>query len=324
MKTITPEKLVEQISSSKLVALLGPTATGKTDLAFKLASQLPFDLISLDSRQVYRYTDIVSGKDIPETFGFTDRGCLSFFSSPAGFRLYGLSLVEPSARFSLHELIRYLPLWMAEIEDRHRGVILVGGTIHWFYRLLSGHYEAVFTPEDKEWRRQAAKMSLEEVQERLLHLNEKAKELMTRSDWFNRRRLIRWYERLAANPLPEKEKGKIDKLLQVKKKVLLLDRPDEELFLRLRRRIEARLEAGAIEETKKLVKNYGQKIIPLESPGYRQILLFLQGKLNLTEMKEEWFRAEVSLIQKQRRWIKKMAEMIEFKVEANVPEDRKS
>ncbi len=324
MKVITPKKLLEQLSPSELVALLGPTATGKTNLAFKLASYLPFDLISLDSRQVYRCTDIVSGKDIPETFSFTDRGCLSFFSSPAGFRLYGLSLIEPSTKFSLHELLRYLPAWVAETKDRHRGVILVGGTIHWFYRLLSGQYEAVFTAEDKKWRRQAAKMELKEIQEKLLRLDKRVKERMSQADWFNRRRLIRWYERLTAGSLPGGERKEVDKLFQSKRKVLLLDRPDDELFLRLRRRIETRLKAGAIEETKKLVKNYGQEIIPLESPGYRQILSFLQGKLDLTEMKDEWFKAEVSLVRKQRCWIKKMTKMIKFKIEATSLEGKKS
>ncbi len=317
MEKVTKQALKERLSKEKVeaIAIFGPTASGKTALALELAEDLNFDIISVDSRQVYRFADVVTGKDIPTSFKFVDRGYFSYYSSPKGFRVYGLSLVLPSGSFSLGLFLKQLPLWVKEIKDHHRRPLLVGGTIHWFYRLLTGEYGDVFVPEDKKWRRIAADLAVEELQRKLLQLDPTLPSRISNSDWFNKRRLIRWYERLESKKVGLSKVEELEKIRSLKLVNLLLDIPDTLLVEKIKKRIEERLRKGAIEETKSLIKIYGTEINLLSAPGYEQIKEFLDQQVDERQLKEKWLRAELSLVKKQRQWIKKLIPLVTFKVE---------
>ncbi len=305
-------QVTDRISKDKprLVLILGPTAAGKTSLAFGLACQFKSDLISIDSRQVYRNLDIVTGKDIPTDFKFDDKGINSFYTSPYGFRVYGISCCPADQSFSLALFLKALPGWCHQIKSRSRRIILVGGTIHWFYRLLSGKFDQAFIPVDANWRRQADNLGLEEIQKLIINKVGKQPDFINHDDWLNKQRLIRWYERLSnLSSAKTKLVNQINKYIQVRRLVIVKEPEPEILKDNIKQRIKSRLSDGAIDETKFLLSKYGRQISGLASPGYRQIVAYLDNQLSYQAMIDEWFRAELDLVKRQKVWLKKIKQV---------------
>ncbi len=318
METVDYSHLLAKLKLHQPEALFifGPTASGKTKLAFKLAQEFGYDLISVDSRQVYRLMDIVTGKDMPANFRYVDQGSGSYYQSPAGFRVYGLSFLNSDQPYSLGQFLNLLPGWWQEIKRRQRRPILVGGTIHWFYRLLTTSYDQVLTPRQPVWRQQAQNLSLVELQKQLLKLQPGLKTELNQSDWLNRRRLIRWYERLSQSPKEDKLIQKLDNWLSRPKVSLCPNKSFEGLELLIKARVKQRLAAGAISETKMIIDKYSNSIIGFDSPGYRQIIRFLNSQVkDKNQLIQEWVQAELLLVKKQQRWLAKMESFIDFKVE---------
>ncbi len=311
------DTVLNQVKNQKpeIISILGPTAAGKTSLAFEIGEKYNYDLISMDSRQVYKEMDVVTGKDIPKDFVFVDKGLLSYYQSPAGFRLYATSIVSIEEGFSLGELIRLLPEVIKEIKERKRKVVLVGGTIHWFYRLLSLNFDKVLIKEDKKWRQKAESLSVEEIQKILTTKYPKAAKNINPSDWQNKRRLTRWYERLSYKLTPkDKEIIKIlkDYLTQTQMRIII--NPSIRILKeKIYQRIWDRIDAGALVETAKLMEKYDTSYPAFDAPGYRQIIEFLNQKIDYDQMIQKWHEAEVRLVKKQKTWIKKIESEIPSK-----------
>jgi tRNA dimethylallyltransferase len=110
------------VTSPEAVAIVGPTASGKTALSLEVAARLNGEIISMDSRQVYRGMDIGTAKATP--------------AQQAAVPHHGLDLVDPDRRFGAGEFARRARLWIEEIRGRGRVPILVGGT-GFFLRALT-------------------------------------------------------------------------------------------------------------------------------------------------------------------------------------------
>ncbi len=272
----------------KVVVIVGPTATGKSNLAIKLARTLGGEVISADSRQVYTGLDIGSGKVTPEEMN--------------GVPHHLLDVVSPKRRsvFTAAEYQKLAQEKIKEISSRGNVPIICGGTGFYIQAAIDN---IVFpdVPPNKKLRAELAKKSTAELANMLKKLDlGRWKSIDTQ----NPRRLIRAIEiatELGSVPkLPRRVIGPYDPLF------IGLELDSETLQKRIHVRLLSRLESGMIEEVRKLHAN-GVSWKRLESFGleYRHIALFLQKKVTHEQMIE---RLEIEIGQFAKRqmvWFKK-------------------
>ncbi|MBI4099846.1 tRNA (adenosine(37)-N6)-dimethylallyltransferase MiaA, partial [Candidatus Microgenomates bacterium] len=153
----------------KILVITGPTAAGKTALGIKLAKKFNGEIISADSRQVYKGNDVETGKD------------RSFFQ-------WGIDIAEPGTDFNVSAFREYAQKTIADIASRGKLPIVVGGTGH-YLRALLDPFSTINIPPDPKLR--AKNLSVEELQKLV---NPPAGGKMNPSDWQNPRRLIRAIE----------------------------------------------------------------------------------------------------------------------------------
>ena len=137
-----------------LISILGPTASGKTRLAVAAARALNGEIISADSRQVFKGMDLGTGKDLAE---YGDIPC------------HLIDILEPGGEFSVFDFQRNFCKLFEEVTARGRLPFLVGGTGLYLDAVLRG-YRMVEAPHDEDLRRELAELSLEALQQRLLAL----------------------------------------------------------------------------------------------------------------------------------------------------------
>jgi len=207
----------------KLLIVCGPTATGKTALAVQLAKKLKGELISADSRQVYKGMDIGTGKDLPpKCHPEPSEACLpagrdlrgDSSPDPVGVRMtiqYGkkdfqlksfnmneipllmIDVVNPDEEFSVSQYQYLAENVIEDIRNRGKLPIVVGGTGLYIQSLLSP-LETSHIPPNKKLRKQLQDLSIEELQERLQNVAPSSWDLMNQSDRQNPRRLVRKIE----------------------------------------------------------------------------------------------------------------------------------
>lgn len=166
-----------------MLYIVGPTASGKTALAVYIASVFNCEIISADSRQVYKYMDIGTGKDLKE-YG--------------NIKYYCIDLVDPKTEFNLSKYIKSARKAKKEIEKKGKIPLVAGGTGLYINSLING-YSAISENINKELREELLKLSKEELQKKLLILDKAAKEKLNNSDFNNPHRLIRNIERIVNN-----------------------------------------------------------------------------------------------------------------------------
>ncbi|MBI5356461.1 hypothetical protein HZB78_02510 [Candidatus Collierbacteria bacterium] len=168
---------------NKILIISGPTAAGKTQLAFRLAKQFDGELISADSRQVYRGMDIGTGKEFP----------VQVKTQNSKLKIFGYDLVNPDEEWSAAHFVKLADKLIPEIQSRGRLPIIVGGTGLYIANLLNPP-ETLNIPPDRKLRAELEKPAVAELQDRLKKINQKRFEKMNESDRSNPRRLIRAIE----------------------------------------------------------------------------------------------------------------------------------
>lgn len=272
----------------KLIVVCGPTATGKSDLAVDIALEKNGEVISTDSRQVYRGLDLGTGKITTEEM--------------RGIPHYMLDVVDPMTQYSVSDFQEEALKHIEDIWSRGKLPILAGGT-GMYIDSLTHDIEFNSVKPDPELRAELEKCSLEELQEKLEEL---APERLETIDTENPVRLIRAIE-IAT------ELGHVPPLKRIPKpdwdiEYIYLDHPDDILKERIALRLEKRLEAGMLEEAKELHKE-GLTYKRMEALGleYRFQAQHLQGKISYEEMKDLIRRESWKYVKRQRTWFKKYA-----------------
>ena len=142
-----------------LIVILGPTASGKTTLAVRLAAEFGGEIISADSRQVYKGMDLGTGKDL-----------IQYETNEGRIPVYLIDILEPAEEFNVFEFQkRFYPIW-EDIRKRQRIPLLVGGTGLYLESVLSD-YSMPYAEPDEELRRNLSGKSLEDLQNILLGMN---------------------------------------------------------------------------------------------------------------------------------------------------------
>ncbi len=282
-------------NKNKVVVILGPTASGKTSFGVKLAKKFNGEIISADSRQVYRGMDIGTGKDLDE---YTIKSKGKIIKIP----YHLIDVVSPRTEFNL---AKYKKLAIRAIDDilkREKLPIIVGGTGLYLETIVE-NYELCPVKPNKTLRAQLEKLNTSELLARLKALNHKFYQKLNSSDKKNRRRLIRYIEILSYDPQfkPRKRSPKYESLL------LGVTWSRETLKQRIYKRLIERIEKeGMIEEVERLHKE-GISWKRLISFGleYKYISLYLKGELNREEMIEKLYQAICQFAKKQMTWFRR-------------------
>ena len=254
--------------SYNLIVILGPTASGKTRLAARLASQIGAELISADSRQVYRGMDIGTGKDLGEYI---------VDGKPVPYHI--IDVAEPGHLFSVFEFQQRFYECFREITARGRIPIVVGGTGLYIESILR-EYRMMPVPENADLREELGRLGMEELASKLFHLNPA---LHNTTDLTGRERLMRAIE-IAEHTLTHGS-GDVIERLDIVPLVIGVRWDRAVLRERITRRLKERLGQGMIEEVQRL-HDSGIPWERLDEMGleYRYVSLYLQGKLTYEEM----------------------------------------
>lgn len=289
---------------NKTVFIVGPTAVGKTDLAFTLAKKFDGALISADSVQVYKGLDIVSGKDLPKTA--IKNGNNAGFYIDRGIPIFLLDVVEPTSSFSLHDFYKFATRYKQLILEQGKLPIVVGGTGLYVQTLLDGFNKS--TMPDLSLRKKLEKLSVSELQQLLP--DDKLQKLND-SDRNNPRRLIRAIEIESS-----KQQVASSKRNSYESLVIGLTCDREVLKQRIDARVDTRLKQGALDEVSSLFKNY--KILSDQvknANGYKQLFSFLKNEISLDEAIYRWKISEYHHAKNQMTWFRKYGMVEWFDIE---------
>ena len=270
------------------LVILGATATGKTRRAVLEACNRGGEIISADSRQVYKGLDIGTGKDLKE-----------YGNVP----YHLIDIRELKDEYNVFNFQRDVYSIFPQILKRGNLPIIAGGTSLYLDSVLSS-YDLIPVPQDEVFRKQAETMSMEELKDELLRLNPN---LHNKTDLNDRARATRAIE-IARYKMQMSEKQNNRDIPLIKPYVIGIHFEKAELEHRIYERLLSRLEEGMIEEVE-VLHNAGADWQYLESLGleYRFTSQYLQGKI---ETKNEYisilFRNICKFAKRQKTWFRKM------------------
>jgi tRNA dimethylallyltransferase len=273
--------------AKNLIVILGPTASGKTHLAAKLAYDLHGEIISADSRQVYKNMDIGTGKDLNQ-YNINDRQ----------IPYHLIDIVASENEFNLFEFQNRFYKIFGELIEKKILPVLVGGTGLYLESVLTG-YNMPYAPMDQELRKDLNRKSKDELQKMLLALKP---QLHNKTDLEDSERLIRAIEiERVRSTKDQTQKPDIDAV------VFGIRWERSTLRQRITVRLKERLEQGMIEEVMKL-HTAGLTWTKLESFGleYRFISQYLQRKITFDEMTNKLNTAIHQFAKRQETWFRRM------------------
>ncbi len=270
-----------------LLCIVGPTACGKTHLAVRLANEINGEIISADSRQVYRKMNIGTGKDLDE---------YSITGKQIPYHL--IDIVDPGYHYNVYEYQHDFQLAYQDIVGRNKIPILCGGSGMYIESVISNKYRLDEVPVNDEFRKDAEKYSMDELIAKL----KSYKSLHNNTDILDRERLVRaleialYYDQ---NPLWYNE--------QVKYNLFYLSIERSVLRERIASRLTQRLENGMIEEVKLLLDS-GVSMDDLLYYGleYRFISQYLADMMDYEKMTSKLLMAIGQFAKRQQTWFNRM------------------
>lgn len=273
----------------KLLAIMGPTASGKSALALRLAQQYNGEIVSIDSMQLYR--DLPIGTAQPT---IQERSLVPH---------HLIGIWELTERADVFTFIKMADMVISNIQSRNKIPILCGGTGMYFKALLSGLDDL---PADLALRKQLDQEYDSDLKEDALHARLAELDPMALKKWyFCRRRLIRALEvkLITGKSILDLQAGK--SLLRYDALCYRLDPPPEELKVRIRNRVEIMLQAGWIEEAEYVIKN-GLFNTPTarQAIGYKIIAEYLNGQLEYSKLVDKLYTVTWQYARRQRTWFR--------------------
>jgi len=270
--------------SFNLITILGPTATGKTKLAARLAYEFNGEIISADSRQVYRGMDIGTGKDIAD-----------YIVNEHQVPFHLIDIIEPNDEFNLFLFKRYFNYSFKEIVKRKKQPFLAGGTGLYLSSILQ-NYKMNESYYDYERLKVLNSKDSGELRDILLMLNPK---LHNTTDLLDKDRIIKAILISEASmPIEEPEVNSLNIGIMPER---------QEIKRRITERLKYRLQHGMIEEVENLIKT-GVTFEKLSFFGleYKFIGLYLKGKINYNDMFQRLNSAIHQFAKRQATWFRKM------------------
>lgn len=255
--------------TDKLLVVCGPTATGKTALAVRLAKTFNGELVSADSRQVYREMNIGTGKD---------------YEDLRGEKIWMYDIVNPDEAFSISQYKMMAIRAISDIHARGKLPIIVGGSGLYIKSLVSD-LETLSIPPDNALRTKLQDASISELQ---TYIHPDVLSGMNNSDKNNPRRLIRKIE-ITNNAKKISHQSVLFDTL-----TLGLNTSMEEIERRIKHRISKRIQQGVLCEFETLRKKYGN-IPALQAPGYKSVDAWQTDEIAYAKRQMTWFKKDTTI-----------------------------
>lgn len=310
----------------KLLVICGPTATGKTRLALHLAKKFNGEIVSADSRQVYCFMNIGTGKDIPKGFEFRISN-LGFKGGEVGFytdgdtRIWGYDFIKPTEEFSVAKYVKIAnkiinEIWKPRQKLTHSGgqggklPILVGGTGLYIKGVVDGIPTAAI-PKSEALRKTLEGKKSGELFELLAQLDPVRAASMNASDRKNPRRLTRAIEIAELKSENKQSLALLAKELRIKNLssdtlFIGLTAPKNLLKKKIDDRVERRFKQGIENEIRSLFqKGVTWRHQSMQALGYKQWLGFFENKKSQQDVVLNWKRAEKKFAKRQMTWFKR-------------------
>lgn len=306
-----------------VLAIVGPTATGKTKLAQELVGTIMatapdqwsgFDFVSADSRQVYRGLEITTGADIPATSTRTTTTPYPYpfyteqLTQTHTINWHGASIIPPTQAWSVAEFRRLAHAIIAQAAIHNRLVFVIGGTGLYHQALTDTSLQDLSIKPNYQLRAKAEEMSVEELQAWLTKIDPEILASLNDSDRQNPRRLIRHIERSSAKQThiapTHSYHAPAFRQITVGTQIESLDLLAEKIL----ERVKARIATGALQEVAVL----DQATLDPQAAttlGLREIRGFLDSQYDLATLEQIWALHEKQYAKRQLTWWKKRSEI---------------
>jgi len=305
---------------NKLLVICGPTATGKTAVGIKLAKKFKGEIVSADSRQVYKYMNIGTGKDLNKfsifnfQFSIKDNYKIGYHLVDS-VPIWLYDVVKPDYRFSVADYMKCANLVIKDIWKRKKLPILVGGTGLYIKAVIDG-IETIGIKPDWTLRKELSNYQITKLPNLLRKIDSERWERMNQSDRQNPRRLVRAIEIAKQTQNSKLKTQNYNSKLKTDKILLIgLRTSYEVLYKRIDRRVEKRVKEGIVEEIKGLLrKGYAWKnSVVGETIGYKEWKNYFMKTLKHENIKtklqdetiQKWKYDEHSYARRQMTWFKK-------------------
>jgi tRNA dimethylallyltransferase len=277
---------------TRIVAVLGPTASGKSALGLALAHRLDGEIVACDSQQVYVGMDIGTAKPTAE-----ERQRVPH---------HGLDLCRPDESFHAARWAALARAAIKEIAARGRLPIVVGGTGLYYRALVAGLFDAPAPDPAVRARHRELyeRAGNEPLRARLLEVDPEAAAAIGPRDFIRTSRALEVFEQtgVAITTLRRQAAAPRD----LSPTALVLDPPLPELKVRIEARVQEMVAAGFLDEVRALrAAGYGPELKSMQALGYRQFGAVLDGTATVAEAAAETARATLAYARRQRTWFKK-------------------
>lgn len=286
-------KAIDNMQNQKMITILGPTASGKTSVAAALALRTGGEIISADSRQVYRRMDIGTGKDLAD-----------YTIGDVHIPYHLIDIAEPGTKYNLFQYQQDFHTAYNDIRNRGKLPILCGGTGLYIEAVLGG-YSLSPVPQNQQLRESFEGKSLDELTQMLVELKQKnGSNMHNRTDVNTAQRAIRAIEIETYNlehPTPERQMPPVDSL------VIGINIDRELRREKITRRLKARLEEGMCDEIRSLIDG-GVNPDDLIYYGleYKFVTEYVVGKTSYEEMFRQLEIAIHQFAKRQMTWFRGM------------------
>lgn len=295
----------------KLLCILGPTAVGKTEIAIEVAQHLNAEIVSVDSRQIYREMDIGTAKPTRE--------------EQLAARHHLIDCVDIADSFSVAAYQSLADAAIRNIHNRDKRVMLVGGSGLYFRAIVDGLFEGPSADEAirKRLRQEAAHQGVEALHTRLRACDAASAARIHPNNLVKVIRALEVYE-LTGTPISQLQQQWNNKP-RYPFIAFGVSLPREQLYRRIEQRVDAMLADGLIEEVERLLaRGYSRNSIALQSFGYKEFIVYLDGNCTLDEaiaqLKQNtrrfakrqltWFRGDARLKWIERKSTKQVVEAL--------------
>jgi len=288
--------LKDFLNVAKILALVGPTASGKSDIALELAQKYQAEILSCDSLLVYRDLNIGTAKPTKE-----ERGDIPH---------HGIDLVNLDQQYTAADYVRYVRPIIDRLVKENKPILIVGGTGFYLKALLCGTWDA--PPTQPELRITLEKEDPNELHARLTQLDPEYAPKVAANDKYRVVRALEIIQVTGETMTALLAKRELQNPLPYPYTVIGIRRPKPELERRIAARANAMFSHGLVNETKQLLERYKDAPRPMFCVGYNEVMQFLKGEMSLPECRERIAISTRQLAKKQMTFFRGMPVEIQW------------